>query len=109
MDFGTLPFAAVDWSKVPRTEHEGDPGVAQWRTVEAGALRLRRVDYSPGYSANHWCRRGHVLFVIQGELTTELEDGRTFTLKAGMSYHVANDAEAHRSRTEGGASLFIVD
>ena len=109
MDFGTLPFATVDWSAVPRTEHPGDPGVAHWRTVEAGAIRLRRVDYSPGYRADHWCKRGHILFVLQGELITELEDGRVFTLKAGMSYQVANDAEPHRSRTETGASLFIVD
>jgi quercetin dioxygenase-like cupin family protein len=109
MQFGNLPFMTTDWSAVPATEHRGTTGVATWRTVEAGELRIRRVEYSPGYQADHWCRRGHVLLVLEGELETELNDGRTFTLSAGMSYQVANDAEAHRSGTQAGAKLFIVD
>ena len=32
-----------------------------------------------------------------------------FTLRAGMSYQVADDAGAHRSSTATGATLFIVD
>ena len=109
MDFGTLPFATTQWDQIPVTEHPGAPGVARWRTHQAGNLRVRMVEYSAGYAADHWCRRGHVLLVLDGTLTTELEDGRVFTLTAGMSYQVANGAEPHRSRTETGARLFIVD
>jgi hypothetical protein len=104
-----VPFAAIDWEPIARVAHPGATGEAIWRTIELGNLRVRRVEYSAGYLADHWCRRGHVLFVIDGVLVTELQDGREFTLTAGMSYHVADGAEPHRSRTEVGASLFIVD
>ena len=109
MHFGMLPFTTTDWSHVPTTEHPGTTGVAVWRTVQAGAARVRMVDYSPGYVADHWCKRGHVLLVLEGELETDLEDGRTIRLTQGMSYQVADDTMAHRSRTSGGAELFIVD
>lgn len=109
MQFGRLPFTTTDWSAVPETTRSGETGTATWRTIEAGDIRVRRVDYSPGYRADHWCRRGHVLFVLDGELVTELQDGRVFRLGPGMSYQVGNDAEPHRSRTDTGAKLFIVD
>lgn len=104
-----VPFAAIDWERVPETEHPGESGAAFWRTVEAGAIRVRRVRYSPGYAADHWCAKGHILLVLEGELTTELHDGSTVVMTAGMSYLVADDAMPHRSRTAGGATLFIVD
>ena len=109
MDFGVLPFTTTDWNHVPLTDHAGTAGVARWRTLQAGAVRVRMVDYSPGYVADHWCKRGHVLLVLEGEIETELEDGRTVRLTQGMSYQVADDTMAHRSRTSGGAKLFIVD
>jgi quercetin dioxygenase-like cupin family protein len=109
MHLDNIPFQVTDWSAVAVTEHPGDSGVARWRTVEVGNVRVRRVEYTAGYVANHWCERGHVLLVLQGELVTELRDGRSFTLKAGDSYEVADGAAPHRSRTAGGASLFIVD
>jgi quercetin dioxygenase-like cupin family protein len=104
-----VPFMTTDWSQVPVTEHKGTSGVALWRTIERGNLRVRMVEYSSGYEADHWCRRGHVLLVLEGELETELDDGTRVTLKAGTSYQVADDAGAHRSRTSTGARLFIVD
>ena len=104
-----VPFMTTDWSSVPATEHPGDSGVARWRTIEKGNIRVRMVEYSPGYRANHWCRRGHVLLVLEGELITELEDGTARTLTPGTSYQVADDTDAHRSRTATGAKLFIVD
>jgi hypothetical protein len=104
-----VPFATTDWTKVPLTEHAGATGLATWRTIEQGNLRVRMVEYSAGYVADHWCRRGHVLLVLAGTLVTELEDGRVFSLTAGMSYRVADGIDAHRSRTKTGASLFIVD
>ncbi len=109
MHFGELPFTTTDWSTVPVTEHPGTTGMARWRTLQAGDVRVRMVEYSPGYVADHWCSRGHVLLVLEGELETELQDGRTVTLTAGMSYQVANDTAPHRSRTRNGARLFIVD
>ena len=104
-----VPFGVTDWAHVPRTEHPGETGTAHWRTIQAGNLRVRMVDYSPGYLADHWCSRGHVLYVLSGVLVTELKDGRSFTLLPGQSYQVADDEEPHRSRTAGGATLFIVD
>ncbi|WP_437494240.1 DHCW motif cupin fold protein [Sorangium sp. So ce1014] len=104
-----VPFFVADWAKVEPTEHPGETGKAIWRTIEAGNIRVRKVEYTPGYRADHWCSRGHVLLVLEGELTTELKDGRTFTLPAGTSYQVADGAEPHLSSTQAGATLFIVD
>jgi quercetin dioxygenase-like cupin family protein len=104
-----VPFSTTDWSEVAATEHRGETGVAMWRTVEAGNVRVRMVEYSPDYLADHWCERGHVLLVLEGELVTELENGESHVLRAGQSYQVAEGAAPHRSRTTGGAKLFIVD
>ena len=109
MKIADLPFCVTDWTKIPSTEHLGISGKAYWRTLELGNIRVRMVEYTPAYFADHWCKRGHVLLVLEGELVTELEDGRKFTLRAGQSYQVADGAEAHRSQTEKGAKLFIVD
>jgi hypothetical protein len=109
MHMRDIPFGATDWSQVPETRHPGERGFALMRTRQFGEIRVRMVEYSPGYVADHWCRRGHVLLVLSGELVTELTDGSEVVLSAGMSYQVADDAGAHRSRTAGGASLFIVD
>jgi len=102
-------FCTTDWDKVTPTEHPGETGKAFWRTLEMGNIRVRMVEYTPGYFADHWCSRGHVLLVLEGELITELSDGREFKLTPGMSYQVADDANPHRSHTEKGAKLFIVD
>lgn len=104
-----VPFQTTDWSTVTRTEHAGERGIAHWRTLQWGDLRIRYVEYSAGYQANHWCTKGHILFCLEGELTTELRDGRMFVLKPGMSYQVSDEESAHRSFTETGAKLFIVD
>lgn len=109
MELTAVPFGITDWSTVEPDLHPGLTGSASWRTCHFGTTRVRRVDYSPGYLADHWCTRGHVLLCLEGELHTELEDGRQFTLTAGMSYQVGNDMEAHRSSTSVGAKLFIVD
>ena len=110
MKIPALPFTTTDWSQVPVTRHAGDTGMALWRTLDIGDLRVRMVKYTPGYLADHWCDRGHVLFVIEGELDTELRDGRQFKLTPGMSYQVSDFGDAaHRSSTRTGARLFIVD
>jgi quercetin dioxygenase-like cupin family protein len=109
MKMEAIPFGTTDWSAVPVTEHPGETGTAWWRTCQFGALRVRMVEYSPGYLADHWCSKGHILLCLEGELHTELEDGRQFVLRPGISYQVADHAEAHRSSTPVGARLFIVD
>lgn len=110
MKIPPLPFTLTDWSKVEPTEHPGETGKAFWRTLNIGDLRVRMVEYTPGYLADRWCDRGHVLYVLEGELVTELQDGRVFTLTPGMSYQVSDHGDAaHRSATKVGAKLFIVD
>lgn len=109
MQMSGIPFGTTDWSAVDRTEHKGETGMAYWRTRQFGAIRVRLVEYTPGYLADHWCSKGHILLCMEGELETELEDGRRFVLKPGMSYQVADGAEAHRSFTAKGAKLFVVD
>jgi quercetin dioxygenase-like cupin family protein len=109
MQMTGIPFQTTDWSSVERTEHKGETGVAHWRTRNFGGIRVRMVEYSPGYLADHWCSKGHILLCLEGELTTELKDGRKFVLKPGQSYQVADNEEPHRSVTAGGATLFIVD
>jgi quercetin dioxygenase-like cupin family protein len=109
MKISDIAFGLTDWSQVERTEHPGTTGTAHWRTRRFGELRVRMVEYSSGYLADHWCSKGHILLCLEGELETELADGRKFVLKPGVSYQVADNAEAHRSFTQGGAKLFIVD
>jgi len=104
-----VAFCTTDWSQVAETLHPGAAGVARWRTLELGNLRVRMVDYSPGYIADHWCERGHVLLVLEGELETDLADGRHVVLGPGMSYQVADGLSSHRSRSPRGARLFVVD
>jgi len=105
-----VAFMTTDWAAVAPTVHPGEQGTATWRTIEVGNIRVRMVEYSAGYVADHWCERGHVLLVLDGELITELRDGRTFVLPAGTSYQVADGAAgAHRSICPQGARLFIVD
>lgn len=109
MKMKDIPFGTTDWAGIEPTEHPGTTGVALWRTRQFGDIRVRMVEYSPGYMADHWCSKGHILLLLEGELETELADGRRFTLTPGTSYQVADAAEPHRSRTRTGARLFIVD
>jgi uncharacterized cupin superfamily protein len=110
MKIPDLSFTVIDWPGLSPTETSGETGFARTRAFSVGDLRLRTVEYSPGYSADHWCERGHVLYVLEGELHTELADGRSFTLSPGMSYQVSDHGDAaHRSSTQTGAKLLIID
>jgi len=109
LQMSNIPFGTTDWSSVAPTEHKGERGVAYWRSGQFGSIRVRMVEYTPGYLADHWCSKGHILLCLEGSLHTELADGRRFTLTPGMTYQVADGAEPHRSFTEDGAKLFIVD
>ena len=109
MEMKNIPFGLTNWAEIVPTEHKGDTGMALWRTQQFGDIRVRMVEYSAGYLADHWCEKGHILLCIDGELHTELADGRKFVLTPGKSYQVADHAEPHRSYTTVGAKLFIVD
>lgn len=109
MKMTNFDFETLDWSEIERTEHQGTTGLAYWQTRNFGDIRVRMVEYTPGYQANHWCAKGHILLCLQGELHTELEDGRIFVVKAGMSYQVGDNVEPHRTSTMTGAKLFVVD
>jgi quercetin dioxygenase-like cupin family protein len=109
MEMHDIPFGVTDWSTVEPTEQAGVTGKAIRRTRQFGDIRVRMVEYTPGYTADHWCEKGHILLCLEGRLETELADGRTFVLTPGVSYQVADHAEPHRSSTAVGARLFIVD
>jgi hypothetical protein len=109
MQIQGIPFEVTEWSGLTPSEHPGEAGTALWRTRQWGDLRVRMVEYSAGYIADHWCSKGHVLLVVEGELVTELADGRKVTMRPGMSYQVADGDTPHRSTTASGARLFIVD
>jgi len=109
MKIDNIPFGITDWTTVPVETHLGESGSATWRTRRFGDIRIRLVEYSPGYKSDHWCAKGHIIFCLRGGMTTVLRDGRAFELKEGESYQVADDNGEHRSHTEAGAQLFIVD
>jgi quercetin dioxygenase-like cupin family protein len=110
MKLDNIPFQRIDWTSLDPTTHPGQTAAsATWRTMQTADIRTRIVEYAPGYVADHWCERGHVVFVVEGELITELKDGRAFVTRAGQGYVVSTGDGAHRSRTPTGAKLFIVD
>ena len=103
-------FCATAQILFPAGVRREETGKAFWRTRNFNNIRVRMVEYTPGYLADHWCDRGHVLYVVEGELDTELRDGRKFKLLPGMSYQVSDHGDAaHRSSTKVGAKIFIVD
>ena len=109
MSTQNIPYQAIDWSKIIPTEHKGETGVAHWQTMQFDGLRIRIVEYSPGYLANHWCQKGHIVHCLEGEFTSELQDGTLSTLSKGMTYVVSDNLSSHRSRTEKGVKLLIID
>ncbi len=109
MNIAGISFHTTNWEIVETTRHEGETGFALWKIIKIGTIRVRQVEYSVNYMADHWCSKGHILLCIEGEMTTELQDGRKFVLKAGTSYQVGDNMEPHRSFTKKGCKLFIVD
>ncbi len=102
-------FDTTDFADLERSEHRGETGTSFWRTRMFGDIRVRIIEYSPGYLTGYWCTKGHVFYCLEGDLEVELRDGRRFLLKPGMSFQVADNAEPHRNRSVGGAKFFVVD
>ena len=104
-----IPFQTIDWTLIPKTEHPGETGTAFWQTLQLDGLRIRIVEYSAGYLADHWCKKGHIVHCLEGEVCSELENGEKTILKKGMTYVVSDDLSSHRSSTVDGVKLLIVD
>ncbi|HAN17436.1 MAG: hypothetical protein A2X13_09135 [Bacteroidetes bacterium GWC2_33_15] len=109
MNNSNFPFQTIDWTRVPKTEHKGETGVAYWQTLQLPGLRIRMVEYSKGYLADHWCEKGHIVHCIEGEFVSELKDGTKHVLTRGMTYVVSDELSSHRSITENGVQLLIID
>jgi quercetin dioxygenase-like cupin family protein len=106
---GFIPFHTTHWESVPASKHGGIHGTAMWRSIDLGKIRIRLVEYSPDYVANHWCARGHILYCLCGEMNTTLDSGEVYSLNQGMSYQVSSNASNHRTESKTGALLFVVD
>ena len=109
MNIPQFPFQIINWSNIPEEKHMGETGFAIWQVLHVGNIRVRKLNYSPGYKADHWCSKGHIIHCIEGEMDTELTDGRVMKLSAGMTYIVGDNCEAHQTSTEKGCVLFVVD
>lgn len=104
-----IPFTTIDWNTIAKTAHTGETGTAFWQTVQMSGLRIRIVEYTPGYLANHWCTKGHIVHCLEGSFTSELQNGQSVVLAKGMTYIVSDDLSSHRSFSESGVKLLIVD
>ena len=104
-----IPYQAIDWSVIPKTEHKGETGTSYWQTLQYPGLRIRIVEYSAGYLADHWCRKGHIVHCLEGEFVSQLSDGTESVLKKGITYVVSDDLSSHRSFSAGGVKLLIID
>jgi len=109
MKIDPFKFQTLDWSNIPKEEYKGETGIAYWQVFMMNKIRVRKVEYSPGFKADHWCSKGHIILCMEGEIDTELDDGRIMNLKAGMTYFVGDNCEAHRTSSKNGCKLFIVD
>jgi hypothetical protein len=109
MKIDTFKFQTLDWSDIPKEEYKGETGMAYWQVFMMNNIRVRKVEYSQDFKSDHWCSKGHIILCMEGEMDTELDDGRIMNLKAGMAYFVGDDCEAHRTSSKNGCKLFIVD
>jgi len=109
MNNKNIPFQSINWDNIKKTEHKGTTGTAYWQTLQFDGLRLRLVEYSENYLADHWCEKGHIVHCLEGEVINELKDGTQSTLRTGMSYVVSDELSSHRSITKNGVKLLIID
>lgn len=104
-----IPFQSIDWANIKKTEHRGETGTSFWQTLQLEGLRIRKVEYSAGYLADHWCQKGHIVHCLEGEFVSELDNGKKMTLSKGMTYVVSDNLSSHRSVSAGGVQLLIID
>jgi hypothetical protein len=104
-----IPFQTIDWTTIEKIVYKGETGIATWQTLQYEGLRLRLVQYSRGYLADHWCQKGHIVHCLEGEFESELQDGKIFALTKGMTYIVSDNLSSHRSISKNGVKLLIID
>jgi len=104
-----IPFQTIDWTVIPKTEYKGESGKAFWQTLQFPGLRIRIVEYSKGYRADHWCQKGHIVHCLDGEFVSELQDGKEFIMTKGSTYVVSDGLSSHRSISKDGVKLMIID
>jgi hypothetical protein len=104
-----IPFQTIDWTTIEKEVFKGETGAALSQTIEFAGLRIRLVEYSAGYTADHWCQKGHIVYCVEGEFATELSTGVNVALQKGDAFVVSNDLSSHRTVSEKGAKIFIVD
>jgi len=109
MNSKNISFQTIDWTGIPRTEHKGESGMAYWQTLQFEGLRIRMVTYSAGYVADHWCSKGHIVHCLEGDFVSELIGGEKFILTKGMTYVVSDELSSHRSTSQNGVKLLIID
>jgi hypothetical protein len=109
MKYKNIPFQAIDWSHIPIEEFKGENGMAYWQTAQYNGFRIRIVEYTKGYIADHWCTKGHIVHCLEGEFESELADNEVFRLSAGMTYVVSDKMSSHRSTSRSGVKLLIID
>ncbi len=105
----SIPFQSIDWANIERTEHPGETGTSFWQTLQLEGLRIRKVDYSAGYLADHWCQKGHIVHCLEGAFISELDNGEMISLSKGMTYVVSDNRSSHRSVSANGVQLLIID
>jgi hypothetical protein len=109
MSTQNIPFQAINWGSIPKEEHKGEQGTSFWQVIQFQGLRVRMVEYTPGYIADHWCKKGHIVHCLEGEFISEMENGEQSVFTAGMTYVVSDDLSSHRSITIHGVKLMIID
>jgi len=109
MYLSPFPFSISDFSTIEPEIHTGITGQAEWRILHRDEVRIRLVTYSPNYLADHWCSKGHIIFCVEGDMETELENGSKHLLSKGFMYTVGDNSDTHRTYSKNGCVLFIVD
>lgn len=104
-----IPFEKIDWDSIEKVEYKGETGKAYWQTIQFDGLRIRIVEYSNGYLADHWCQKGHIVHCLEGEFISELKTGEKIKLSKGETYVVSDELSSHRSFSADGVKLLIID
>jgi hypothetical protein len=105
-----IPFQTINWETIPPIEHSGASGISISRTFQSDIIRLRLVDFSPKYKADHWCGKGHVIYCLDGDFVLHLKDGSKNVVTKGMTCQMLDDTQnPHLMISESGCKLFILD
>ena len=103
-----LPLS-FDWDSIPTQKIDGETGFCTIKTKTLGEIKIRHIEYSANYSADHWCDKGHIVFIIDGELKIEHKDNSIHTLQGGMTYLIGDNTLAHQAKSKLGAKALIID